>query len=92
MNQPYVKQYRTETVTENGIEYTYTYTDEVINPITKDKPYLHNSASVRGKSEHEYIIIRHHLTGAYIGRMKMYGNNRANTSKRTDKHSRNYYN
>ena len=91
MNQPYVKQFRTETVVENGIEYVYTYTDEILNPITKDKPYMHSFASTRGKSEKEYIIIRHHATGAFIGRMRMYGNNRANTSKRNGVNSRTYY-
>lgn len=90
MNQPYVKQFKTETVTENGIEYTYTY-DEVLNPITKDKPYIHSFASVRGKSEKEYIIIRHHFTGEFLGRMRMYGNNRANTSKRKNVNSRTFY-
>ena len=90
-NIPYVKQFRTEKVTENSIEYILTYTDELLNPITKDKPYMHNFKSVRGQSLQQYHIIRHHLTGAYIGRLKVHGNNRANTSKRKGVHSRIYH-
>lgn len=91
MNKLYIKEYRTELVEEGGIEYQYTYTDELLNSITKDNPYLHKESSQRGKSGKQYHYLYHPITGKMIGRMKMGGNNRANTSKRKDINSRNNY-
>lgn len=75
MNKPYVKQYNDEGV--------------LLNPITKNEPYVHQFASSRGKSQKEYIEYFHPLTGRYLGRVRAKGNNRANTSKRKGINSRN---
>ncbi len=82
MNKPYIKEYD-----EKGI---------LINLITKDNPYLHRNNSNRGKSMKEYIILRNHITGDYFGKLRAFGNNRANTCssnrRNKGKHSRNYTN
>ena len=82
MNTPYVKQ-----LNKNG---------EVINPITKDNPYLHNNPNrsfMKKLTSNKYHIIRDPQTGAFIAfGNKVGGNNRANTSSRKGKHSRNYNN
>lgn len=87
MNKPYVKQYKKEIKLIDGIEYTVE-TEEIENLITKDKPYLHNEKSRKGNSKKLYNIIRNHITGEFMGKMKMFGNNRKNTSKRKNKNSR----
>lgn len=71
MNKPYVKQL--ETVNNK---------QEILNPITVDKPYLHQFGSSRGKSKRKYTNIHNHVTGQFIMKLKQYGNNRANTCKR----------
>ena len=90
MNQAYQKEYRTEELNEDGIDYLLIHTDEILNPITKDNPYLHKHKSVRGKSKRRYRSIHNHLTGEFMYKIKLYGNNRANTSKRPNVHSRHY--
>lgn len=86
MNRPYVK---------NFVKNHDTGILELMNPITKDKPYLHSFNSNRGKSKRPYYVVSHPLTGAFIGRIRAtynqngnivpIGNNRANTCKRTIK-------
>lgn len=66
MNKPYVKKYEVQNV--DNFE-----TKVLVNPISKDNPYIHNSKSSRGKSKGYKL-----------------SNNRANTCKRKNKHSRNY--
>lgn len=82
MNRPYVKQYN-----KFG---------EVINPITKESPYLHNAPTtsfMEKYSSGKYIIIKDPRTGAFIAfGAKTKGNNRANTCKRKGKNSRKYDN
>lgn len=81
MNKPYVKQYD-----ENG---------EVINPITKDSPYLHsfnNGAFRRKLNRGKYKIITNFKTGEFIKfGNKLNGNNRANSCKRKGVNSRNRF-
>ena len=81
-NKPYVKQYD-----ENGV---------VINPITKESPYLHKSPTTSFMEKYgsgKYIIISNPVTGAFIAfGTKSNGNNRANTCKRKGKNSRPYNN
>ncbi len=71
-NKPYVKKYD-----GNGI---------LINPITKDKPYLHVTRTTSSqKEDFKYVIIRNAATGEFVGRVKRGGNNRkvaANTQRR----------
>jgi len=63
-----------------------------LNPITKEKPYLHKFKSARGKSKKSYIPIHNPATGEFIGKVKPFGNNRINTSVRKNKNSRQYFN
>jgi hypothetical protein len=57
---------------------------EVINQITKEEPYLHQFPNKRQRnmSRGQY---QHFQDGSKV---KIYGNNRKNTSKRKNKHSR----
>lgn len=79
MNKPYVKEYN-----ESG---------ELINEITKNQPYLHRFRSMRGMWGQKYmpdgskakVIIN--KAGQPI--LVKSGNNRANTSSKKGKHSRN---
>lgn len=82
INQPYVKKFEDDKI-------------NCLNPITKDNPYLHKFRSVRGKSAKVKIPINNPLTGEFVGSIKPFGNNRANTCsvKRRNKGkiSRNIY-
>lgn len=62
MNQPYVKKFD-----DNGT---------LLNPITKDKPYVHQFKSARGKSGPEYVHLHHPTSGKWMGKFKLKGNNR----------------
>lgn len=90
MNKPYVKEFRKEIINENGVDYEYTF-DEVLNPITKETPHLHKYPSLRGKSLTKYRVLTNPFSGQYMGKIKTYGNNRKNTSKRKNKNSRNLF-
>jgi len=82
MNKPYVKK-----VDENGV---------VINVITKENPYLHKmptTAFMKKYNSGKYIIIENPVTKQFIAfGAKAKGNNRANSSSRKGKNSRNYAN
>lgn len=61
MNQPYVKVYK------DG---------KLLNPITKEKPFINKFKSARGKSGPVYVNLNHPLTGKWMGKYKVGGNNR----------------
>lgn len=63
INKPYVKRYDS-----NGT---------LLNPITKENPYLHKSASQASvKQQFKYIVVRNQISGEFIGKIKKGGNNR----------------
>lgn len=67
-NKPYVKKFCTDQ--ETGLP-------KLLNPITKENPYLHqNPTTSRQKRAFKYVIVRHAVTGAWIGEVKRGGNNR----------------
>jgi len=59
----------------------------ILNPITVDSPYLHKFS--HSFKANKYIIFNHPITGEFIGKVKINGNNRKNTCKRAHKTSRN---
>jgi hypothetical protein len=62
MNRPYVKEYK------DGI---------CTNPITKENPYLHRFVSEKRRKEQlKYIAFHHPVTGEFVGKVKVGGNNR----------------
>lgn len=67
-NQPYVKKFD-----ENK---------NLLNPITKDAPYLHKHSAVRHQNRaFKYIVVTHPVTREFIGTVKRGGNNRAKTKR-----------
>lgn len=70
MNKPYIKIY---------------VSGELVNPITKEKPYLHSKSSNRGNSGPRYRNIYNAVTGKFMGQVKVNGNNRRRYCKRTGK-------
>ncbi len=77
-NIPYVKEFN-----EHG---------KIVNPITKESPFHNNTKTNRQdrNSEGKYIILTHPITGAFIGKLKVGGNNRK-PCNRTGK-ARNFHN
>lgn len=76
VNKPYVKQFDGE--------------NKLVNSITKESPFSNiiNTNRRARRAVGKYTILNHPLTGEYMGKLRVNGNNRANTSSRTGVDSR----
>lgn len=73
-NKPYVKKFD-----GNGT---------LLNPITKEKPYLHtNRTTSSQKADFKYIMVRNAVSGEFVGKVKRGGNNRKPCKRTGEKRS-----